>query len=261
MQRNQIRLRLKNSPLVMVLAQVRISPILKMGEYVPALQEQLRHEGYPRFRAEQVQEVDFGPQPRFTQRERWLFADKDNREAVVLAQDFVALETNRYDCFEDFSARLAKVLRIVGTAVGASLSERLGLRYVDLILPAAGETLDEYLQSKLHGLRAGELAIEKVLNRFEARGVTGVGQLVVRLHQNESGAFLPPDLMPAELTPSRVVEKGQIITLLDIDHFSEQSKDYDPPALVEAMWQLHEYTEKAFMSSVTPLALERWGKE
>jgi uncharacterized protein (TIGR04255 family) len=247
----------------MVLAQVRISPILKMEEHVPAIQEQLRHQGYPRFNEQEVHEVQMAPEPRFKQRKRWRFADRDTREAVVLAQDFIVLETNRYTCFEDFTKRLQEVLEVVGSTIeaGATITERLGLRYVDLILPEPGEQVNDYLQQKLHGLRADDLAIEKMLNRFEAWGQTRLGQLVVRLHQNEVGASLPPDLMPSELAQEGQIEPGNLITLLDIDHFTVQGCDYDPPALIEAMWQLHEYTEKAFRSSVTPLALERWGKQ
>jgi uncharacterized protein (TIGR04255 family) len=248
----------------MVLAQVRISPVLKMKDYVPALQEQFRHKGFPGFRSEQVHEIQLGTEPRVDQRERWLFVDKENREAVVLSQDFVVLETSHYACFEDFTERLKSVLDVLGATIDATtlLAQRLGLRYVDLIVPAQGETLDEYLQPTLLGLRAGDLEIEKVLNRFEARGRTRTGQLMVRLHQNDIGAPLPPDLLPAEIDLGERPLKGdEVITLLDIDHFSTSSRDYEPNALIDGLWQLHDYTEKAFLSSVTPLALERWDKE
>jgi uncharacterized protein (TIGR04255 family) len=261
MARKEARLHLQNSPLIMVLAQVRFSPVLKMAEFVPQLQEQLRHQGYPRFRAAQVNELELGAQPRVTQQDRWFFADKDNHEAVVLASDFIVLETSKYDCFEEFSARLKSLLEILGNGVEVGLSERLGLRYVDLILPSLGETLDQYLQPGLRGLRASDLETKNVLNRFEARGQTNLGQLVLKLHQNDTGSFLPPDLLLAELTYDRTVEQGTVVTLLDIDHFSEQSRDYDPEALLKTMWELHEYTEKAFRSSITPLALERWGQK
>ena len=46
MPRQNPPLKLRYSPLVMVLAQVRFSPVLKMADYVPAIQEKLRREGY-----------------------------------------------------------------------------------------------------------------------------------------------------------------------------------------------------------------------
>ncbi|MEW6338951.1 MAG: TIGR04255 family protein [Acidobacteriota bacterium] len=263
MSRTAEQLRLRNSPLVRVLAQVRISAILKMREFVPAVQEALRHQGYPRFSEQELLEVQLRPESPPKRRELWRFADRANREAVVLAQDFIALETNRYTCFEEFTERLQQVLEIVGSEIEAkaTIAERLGLRYVDLILPEDGEPLDDYLEQKLHGLRAKDLGVEKMLNRFEARGQTRFGQLVVRLHQNEEGACLPPDLMPSELTQARTIDPGRLITLLDIDHFTTQSRDYNAPALIDAMWELHEYTERAFRSSVTAHALERWVRE
>lgn len=245
----------------MVLAQVRFAPMLKMADYVPGIQEELRRNGYPRFRALKTQEVVLGPQPEFRESERWLFANKEKTEVVVLAQDFVVLETSRYTVFEDFAQHLETVLKTIGTVTDASLVHRLGLRFVDLILPNEDENLDEYLQRKLHGLQPGDLAMDKVLNQFESRGDTEVGHLIVRLHQNVAGEFLPPDLKPTELAFGPAPNQGDVVTLLDIDHFSLEDRDYDVPELIDVMWNLHEFTGKAFESSVTEKALERWDKE
>lgn len=245
----------------MVLAQVRFSPILKMVDFVPTIQEELRRKGYPRFQSLKTQEIVLGSQPEFRQSERWLFTNKEKTESVVLANNFVVLETSRYSIFEDFTANLKAVLDTVGPIIEAELVHRLGLRYVDLIVPQDGESLDDYLQPKLQGLQPDDLAIDKVLNHFESRAQTPLGQLKVRLHQNDSGMYLPPDLQPTELAFSNTAEKNTLVTLLDIDHFSEDEREYDVPALIGAMWELHEFTEKAFRSSVTDTALQRWEKE
>ncbi|NOZ79924.1 MAG: TIGR04255 family protein, partial [Acidobacteria bacterium] len=190
MKRQQPPLKLRNSPLVMVLAQVRFAPVLQMAEYVPALQESLRHKGCPRFEAQTIREIVFGPQVKVKEAERWVFANAKNTEAVVLSKDFVVLETNRYTVFEDFANRLETILEILGTEVELSLAHRLGLRFVDMILPRDGEDLQEYLRPQLHGLKPQDLGVEELLNQFESRGRTTEGQLVIRLHQNTQGAFL-----------------------------------------------------------------------
>ncbi|MCD4747822.1 MAG: TIGR04255 family protein [Thermoanaerobaculales bacterium] len=254
-------MKLRNSPLVMVLAQVRFAPVLKMADYVPAIQEKLRRNGYPRFGSQKIREIALGPQPEVRQAQRWLFANKENNESVVLSNDFIVLETSRYTVFEDFAKHLETVLGVIGEETDLSLVHRLGLRFVDLILPEDDESLDEYIKPQLHGLQADDLAVDELLNQFESRGQTREGQLVVRLHQNNKGAFLPPDLGSTHLAFASSPQKDVLATLLDIDHFSEQDRDYDVPALINAMWELHVYTGKAFNSSVTDKALECWGKE
>ncbi len=252
---------LKKSPLVLVLAQVRFSPILKMSDYVPEIQEKLRHTGYPRFRSQQTHEVVFGPEPHFRRGNRWVFLNKDQSEAAILANSFVVMETNKYDSFEGFSSRFGLVLGEIGDILNPMLCDRLGLRYVNLIRPQLEENTDTYLQPRLLGLRPNDLGIQKLLNQFESQALTPMGQLVIRLHQNDKGMFLPPDLAPGSVTFDLRIPPESTITLLDIDHFSEKDRDFERHHLIDELWSLHEYNEKAFLASVTETALERWNQE
>jgi len=261
MQRKDSPLRLTESPLVMVLAQVRFAPVLKMADYVPTLQESLRHRGFPGFGSQTLREIALGPQLTVKEATRWLFANAEKTEVVVLTENFVVLETSRYTVFKDFAKRLQIVLEILEEEARLSLVHRLGLRFVDLILPNDGEELQEYLKPQLHGLKADDLGVDRLLNHFESRGTTDEGQLVIRLHQNDQGAILPPDLDSTTLVFDAKPGRDSLITLLDIDHSSETDRAFDVPDILDAMWRIHKYTDRAFLSSVTPEALKRWGKE
>ena len=61
MKRSRPPLKLHKSPLVMVLAQVRISHVAKMGDYVDDVQERLRRSGFPRFEEGRGHEILLRP--------------------------------------------------------------------------------------------------------------------------------------------------------------------------------------------------------
>ena len=121
-------LKLKTNPLVCVLGQVRISPVLQMEEFIPAIQEQLRRTDYPKFNREETEELILGPgtQPKVRSSTRWIFLNKENTAAVVLAQNFIALQVSQYTSFEIFLGALKAVLKIIGKVADISLTERLG---------------------------------------------------------------------------------------------------------------------------------------
>ena len=52
---------LANQPLVLVLGQVRFSPVRQIADYIPAIQEEFRRHGFPLERAGKVQQLIFGP--------------------------------------------------------------------------------------------------------------------------------------------------------------------------------------------------------
>ena len=118
MRRNRQALLLKNSPLILALAQVRISPVLQMKQFVPEIQERLRKSGYPRYAESQTQEIVLAgisePKLNVSTSTKWVFADRELRSAVVGAQEFVTLETAAYGTFDAFIDRMADGLRIVG---------------------------------------------------------------------------------------------------------------------------------------------------
>ena len=252
-------LELSASPLVLVLAQVRISPVLKMEDYIPAIQEQMRHQGFPKFRPVQTREVIFSPQAQFRESIKWVFLNKECTQAATVSHGAVAFHTNTYKAFEDFSTSLGNVLSMVSEEVGVSIAERIGLRYVDLILPGDDESLEQYLADGLHGIKPSDVDVQRLLAFYEARCETIMGRLLIRLHQYDNGAILPPDLMPPDLNYTTEVQSGKTVTLLDTDHSSEEARDFKVESLIEDMWGLHEYTDKAFRSSVTSFALSQWG--
>lgn len=263
--RSQAALHLENSPLVFVLGQVKIAPILKMPDYLPEIQEGLRKIGFPGYECRTTQEIVFGPVNQQLQTERWFFTNRDKTRSVILARDFVILATSVYENFEEFVTTFGTALEILKEICSPEFSSRLGLRYVDLIRPAAGESIDTYLQPGIRGLPPADLGVSSILHQMQFRAQTPVGVLSVRLWQNRDGRVLPPDIAGDEvafrvnLLPHSDEQSNELLTILDIDHFSEDQRDYDTEALILDMWSLHDGTDRAFRSVVTPEAMALWG--
>jgi uncharacterized protein (TIGR04255 family) len=261
---NESRWRLLNGPLVYVLAQVVISPILQMKQYIPEIQEELRKGGYPRFQEDQIQDVIFGPQPQTRMSLRWTFLDAGGHNSVVISNNFIVLETSAYQTFEKFAEDLGKVLSVVNKFAQISLVERIGLRYVNLIRPNQNELLDDYLYSGLLGLPNNREGTKRLISQYESRDQSDIGgEIIVRLLQATGKGFLPPDLEVNHLTFSirDPHQENELKGILDIDHFLIAQSEFNSKRLVESIWQLHKWTKQAFEISVTPSALKAWGKE
>jgi len=112
----------------------------------------------------------------------------------------------------------------------------------------------------LLGLDPDDLGVTKWVSRYESLGATDLGKLVVRCSRSEQ--ILPPDLSPASLDYSSIqLRPGEVVTLLDFDHFVEQSSDFKPEAVLSTIGDLHDSLDRAYRKAVTPQALVKWGSE
>jgi uncharacterized protein (TIGR04255 family) len=254
--------KLKNSPLVMVLAQLRFSPILSMEKYIPDIQETLRAT-YPRFTQNNIQAIRLGPEPQFEPDVHWVFLNKDQSTSITLATTFVSLSTNCYDTFEVFAEEFESMLESL-VPVDISLQERLGLRYVDLVQLKKSETFSKYFQESLLGLTGQEFGAKGPLNRFEFVGRTDYGKIVIKCTEKADGTYLPPDLENNRLAYEDgkfSVSEEEVVRLLDFDHYSEESKEYQIADTIAELENLHKNCDAAFRKAVTPYALKQWGAE
>ena len=133
----------KNPPLVMTLCQVRFASVLSISDetFVASFQNAIRREFPLADRPVEIEmALDMRPggfQPPVAH-QKWRFADISGTWAVVLAQDFIALETRQYSNFDRFMERLSFVLNALIKHIQPDPGLRIGLRYIDEIrLPDA----------------------------------------------------------------------------------------------------------------------------
>lgn len=251
--------KLAKSPLVYVVAQVRIGAVLKMVDYVPEIQEHMRQIGYALYRPSEVRELHFGPsgtEARITR--QWAF-DRIDRTTGFLVQDgSVAFHTTAYDTHETFFVELQQGLQIVQDAVDIGAIERLGLRYVDAFQADDERNLSEYLKPGLRGVDLEGIGARRPRSFTNLITETDIGgQLVVRIGLN-SVEGLPPDLTPTDLVPARTFDRDRPIAVLDYDHFIEQAETFSVARVIERFNALHGIVSAAFSETVSDLALERW---
>ena len=231
-----------------------------MADYISGIQDSLRRSGYPINNTKQVQEISFGPQGAKTSTNwRWEFLSKDQTRGVVVNEGFAVVQTSAYSDFDDFHERILDAVKTVSDVVGGLLVTRIGLRYVDLIRPLDGESWEEYVCGGMRGF-SGKHYEQKPLQLHQVIGTTGIGQMHVRLLQNRQGVFLPPDLLEAGLS-FRVPrpKPDELFTILDMDHFTTLSDDFDPEMIKRKFWQLKNVIHKTFMQElVTEHALKVW---
>ncbi len=244
-----------------------------MAKYVPEIQDRLRRQGFPRFLQGKIQQFRINaiaagpnsPQPPnldIVDLERWEFQNPQKSVGFVLVKDSIALHMSRYTSFEQFCASFEQGLNVVHEVASLALIERVGLRYVDLIVPAENQGFEDFFGERLLGPEKEPLDVEDSLYGMEFRGRTTTGTLAVKLSQNDTRMMLPPDLSPSTLSHQLPDLKAkQKVALLDIDHsidLADKAKEFSTAAVSDLLWRLHHNTDLAFRYSVREEAINRW---
>lgn len=130
----------EHSPLVFALCQIRFGRVLGVADpaFVASFQQAMAAQYPITFNERQIQLTsDGGDSEPFVRRaggqDVWRFVDADDQWAVVLAQDFVALEARTYERFADFKARLSLVLTALVEHIRPQFGIRVGLRHINEI--------------------------------------------------------------------------------------------------------------------------------
>jgi uncharacterized protein (TIGR04255 family) len=251
--------KLAKSPLIYVVAQVRIGAVLKMADYVPEIQEHMRKAGYDLFRPKEVRQLEFGPGgPREQVIHKWGFDRIEQTTGFVVQAESVIFHTTTYDTHETFFAELEQGLQIVQNALGISAAERFGVRYVDAFQADVGRELEEYLKEGLCGVPLAQIGARRSLLFTNLISDTDVGgRLVVRIGVNSDGT-LPQNLVPKDLLLGRSFDSAHPIAVLDYDHFIEKPEPFSVERALGRFNELHGILSAVFRETVSDVALESW---
>ena len=262
---------LSRQPLALVLGQVRFSPIRQMKKSIPEIQEAFRRNDFPVERAGEIQQIKFDPGARVPvqviEQERWEYRTRDETWSVLVTQDGVVLQTTAYERFESFAERLQHTVQTVLATtehdrLGVVL--RVGLRYIDVIQPREGEDFRTYLRAGLHGTADNVFRAGTHRLHIESTGRTQVGDdlsgaMIVRVIQNDQGFSLPPDLIAEAPKFTHRTKRGELITLIDMDHYIEGTFDPDADWIVARAFEMHDRIIETFHEHVvTEAAIEAW---
>ncbi|TDI45837.1 MAG: hypothetical protein E2P02_06395 [Acidobacteria bacterium] len=83
--------------------------------------------------------------------------------------------------------------------------------------------------------------------------------MVVRVVQNDQGFSLPPDLVGGAPKHAARAEAGELITLIDMEHFIEGNFDPNAEWVVARAYEMHDHLVETFHEHVvTEDAVEVW---
>src|ERR1039458_266242 len=110
---------LKNPPVYFTLAQVQFNPILKLPDYLPAIQEGFRKIGFPDYTAQKMFALHIAVQngqpvpamPGVV--DRFAFRNAEMTQSFLLDADKLIFQSTDYGRFEAFSGHLLQGLGIL----------------------------------------------------------------------------------------------------------------------------------------------------
>lgn len=272
-------MRLKNAPLVHVLAQVVFSPVLRFDEHVEAFREAVHEVGFPWVQQGFLHEVTVvaeagaAPVPSVAVKHRWDYLSADRRTGVTLTDRAVVLQTTDYSSSAPFFAQLYRVLSACASIMGPEYVERVGLRFTDVVRVQRGERFSQYIQPGLLGFPWREtprLGARGVGLRTESVAETSVGHFLVRSVVLPPKQVAPPDLNPTPLVFAPIQKElaDQPALSLDFDHFVHYNQPpysggdpvrFDTDWVLDVVRRLHAGHREAFEAAGTKHAFEKWG--
>jgi uncharacterized protein (TIGR04255 family) len=252
------------APVFYTLAQVQFNPIAQMPDYVSRLQERLRRTGFPDFQAENRVELAIRrldePQPDFQsqQHTRWSFTNTQRTEGYLLLSNALVFHTTAYATFTDFLQKTISGLNLVHEIVELAYVERIGLRYLDAVVPMDNDTLQQYLNPSLLGFSVN---LEGHLSHSFTETVSDIegGNLVARAIITDRELALSPDLIPLQLElEPRFTTINSRNAVLDIDYFVVKRNSFELIEIQDQLSRAHDIIKNAFEISVTDYAREKW---
>lgn len=263
--------KMKHAPVYFTIAQVRHNPVLRLGSYVPDIQERMRKAGYPDHRPGQTLVINLTPAPAGGDAgiarpvpeavERHAFLSMDATRGFIVEQSALSFQTTEYDTFQTFAEQFFIGLGIVHDSLSLAYSERIGIRYLDAVVPAGGEPeLKKYLAPGVLGL-AGRLpaSVPIGLSVSETHIAMPDANLLSRTIIRSGPLGFPMDLEPQGLAvPARFQQINGVHAIIDTDASQDERQPFDLLRLRKRFDGLHTQIRMAFDASVTPYALKAW---
>ena len=255
---------LKNPPVYLTLAQVRFNPILKWADFLPTIQEALRQAGYPDYQPQRYVTIQISKDGQSTpypvQYERSQFGNLEKTHSFILDSQSLTLQSTEYAHYEKFSKSFLQGLAIVNGAVNLAFTERVGLRYLNRVMPKSGEDLKQYLKKEAPELSTN--SDEKLLHSYtEALNEIGNIKLLSRVAIQDGPLAFPPDLQPGNLTVAeRFAAYAGKSAILDNDGFVEEREVFSAGTVSAHLNAIHHVIETAFKNAATSFAFNAWNQ-
>ncbi len=259
-----------NAPLAFVLAQVRFSE--QSSEFTHRLQHLLDQLEPGRFMPAQpqpIQRFTFDPSaenPMPTPLEvgfAYHLVRKDAQVMVRVAPDSLTLAVTDYENSTKFRELWFPMVGCLGAAKLSGPVQRLGLRYVDFILPTGNRIPEDYVVApwslqdfpKLPGAK-DRPSLHVSLQEIEF----DQGRMRLQFHRGYGKPMLPMDL-GGMLQPQLGREHNGLSAIIDTDRWIEGSWSHDDLAIAQSFISMHSDVGNVFKAMMSPHAKTEWEHE
>ncbi|MCZ7662717.1 MAG: TIGR04255 family protein [Thermoleophilia bacterium] len=238
------RMRFARNPLRTVIAQVRFPHLYALeepasvGEFQKLVSPQYpmaipRDEGVPRLDVPGLNFAAVGP---------YRFRDASGAWLVALTPDAISLETTEYSRFEEFSERFSFAIDSLVSSHEVQYYERIGIRYVNEMLPPDNGTCLEYVVPSLVGVVGEETIIPRLRQSLQ--------ELLLEL--NDDRMNIRHGVVPSE---------GGLMYVLDIDAFVQARGAFRQDVIFPTLQSLKDSVWSFFRGSVTDALIRDFGGE
>jgi uncharacterized protein (TIGR04255 family) len=257
-----------NAPLALVVAQVRFDP--EVDTEYKKVAERLKTrlgEQFPAMKAVRQMTFVFGgaPDQAFESKAnegeigRDLRRD-DNRGALRLQDGVMTYTTSLYKDSKHFLAEWRSMLDCL-CVDGGIKAQRLGLRYLDFIIPTGDKVPEDYFKDGFgHLLHAdGGTAQTAFMSHEYPREPNGA--LRIQYGRGFAPPSLPPDFDDSVQPPPALLEKyieGKPSAVLDIDRWQRDSRRLKAEEIANEFQRLRDDICGAFDRIITPEARAEW---
>ena len=262
--------KMANAPVYYALAQAQFNPVAAMTKYVGEVQDILRRDGYTSFEPQQVAHLQLtaapgqaSSEPQVAHTTSWLITKGDRASGFILSAASITFHSTHYETSKEFIPELLRGLKAVHKVVGLAYISRLGLRYLDAVLPQSDETIEQYLADGLLGVHFGatqRYALNESVFETQSAPLVTRGTLVARVHRMTSPLGYPPDMLPSGLIPMPKfdIKDATPHAVIDTDHFVEGRMSLDFEKIDEQLVSLHATMKLVFDATVKDHARAVW---
>lgn len=169
----------------------------------------------------------------------WKFHDADQSWSLVMMPEFFALETTKYDDWEDFRERLAEAGAAVADALDISLEQRIGLRFIDQIRHpdvSAPQDWRAWIDERLLG----------PLLHPNVGGAVTAAQQVLRIDDGAGHSMIVRHGL------GRDDDTNEWLYIIDHDCFVQRGKAFVVADALAAIDELHTLALQVFQSLIKP---------
>ena len=184
----------------------------------------------------------------------WRFHDASEAWRVILAPDFLALETIKYTSRDDFLQRLGVVLQALKEHVDPQIVDRLGVRYIDQVTGENLEALPQLVRPEVAGILGTPLRahVRHAISEHVFALPEDAGQVTARW------GLVPPR---GTVDPGAIDAIEEASWLLDVDAFQVERRALEVEAIVDQVRGFAERIYSIFRWAVTDEFLRRYGGE